>query len=307
MNFSVASSTQADRHPQVGGLPCVYSGKVRDTYAAGEDRLLLVASDRLSAFDCILPTGIPNKGRVLTQLSAFWFGLTAADVPNHLISVDWDVIARETGLDPSQAQLKGRSSLVKRAQRLDVECVVRGYLAGSGWVEYCEHGTLAGVPLPKGLRECDALPEPAFTPAIKNDEGHDENISVAHLIELVGADVATELEVTSRAIYDRARTYALQRGIIVADTKFEFGLVQGKLILIDELLTPDSSRFWPVEQYKPGGAQPSFDKQPVRDFLVASGWNRMPPAPALPDEVTAATEARYTAAYSLLTGRQIDG
>lgn len=276
-------------------------------YDAGQDRLLMVASDRISAFDCILPTGIPKKGRVLTAISAFWFDLTSHIVPNHLISAEWDVISDLLGFNPGTVELAGRSSLVRRAQRIDVECVVRGYLAGSGWAEYAERGTLAGIPLPVGLRMCEELPSAAFTPAIKNEAGHDENIGVDHLVAMLGHSLARQLEATSLAIYEAARGYALGRGVIIADTKFEFGLVGEQLLLIDELLTPDSSRFWPADRYGPGHAQPSFDKQPVRDYLLRCGWDRQPPAPALPPEIVAATEARYKAAYTLLTGRDLDG
>ncbi len=265
----------------------------------------MLASDRISAFDCILPTDIPSKGRILTAISAFWFGKMSYLVPNHLISADWDVIAATLGLDPRETDLAGRSSLVWRAKRIDVECVVRGFLAGSGWVEYTACGTLAGLPLPGGLIECEELAEPVFTPAIKNDAGHDQNISVDQLVALVGLPMASQLETTSLEVYSAARQYALERGIIIADTKFEFGFVDDQLTLIDELLTPDSSRFWPVEHYEPGRVQPSFDKQPVRDYVLSSGWNRQPPAPPLPPDVVAATLARYRSAYTLLTGRDL--
>ena len=295
-----------NQQPEVSGLVRLHRGKVRDMYDAGQGRMLMVASDRISAFDCILPVGIPSKGRVLTAISAFWFDLMSGVVPNHLISADWRVIAATLGLDPRDSKLAGRSSLVRRAQRIDVECVVRGYLAGSGWVEYLERGSLAGVALPTGLRQCEQLAAATFTPAIKSDTGHDENVSVEQLAALLGQTRAKQLEATSLAIYEAAGRYALGRGIIIADTKFEFGLIDNQLMLIDELLTPDSSRFWPAEQYEPGRAQPSFDKQPVRDYLLAGGWNRQPPAPALPQDVIAATEARYRAAFAMLTGRDLD-
>jgi phosphoribosylaminoimidazole-succinocarboxamide synthase len=223
-----------------------------------------------------------------------------------LISADWGAITGLLGITPGDGTLAGRSSLVRRAQRIDVECVVRGYLAGSGWAEYAAHGTLAGIPLTVGLRECDELSRPAFTPALKNEAGHDENIAVDQLIESLGHSLAKLLESTSLAIYEAARRYALTRGIIIADTKFEFGLIDEQLVLIDELLTPDSSRFWPVDQYSPGRSQESLDKQPVRDYLLGCGWNRQPPAPELPPEIVAATEGRYRAAYALLTGRELD-
>ncbi len=291
--------------PAVPALPTLYRGKVRDSYAVGEDRLLLVASDRLSAFDCILPNGVPLKGRILTGIAAFWFGRTAGLVPNHLISADWPEVARLSGLDAALPDLDGRTMLVRRAERIDVECVMRGYLAGSGWAEYRAHGTLAGLPLPAGLRESEALPEPAFTPAIKNDRGHDENISVARLVSLLGREMARQLEEASRALYTFAHRFALERGMIVADTKFEFGLVDGRLTLIDEILTPDSSRFWDADAYEPGRAQASFDKQPVRDYLSSLGWRGTLPAPSLPPEVVAATVERYRAAYQRLNGEPL--
>ena len=303
MAKSVAAGRREATSPH---LPLFHQGKVRDTYLVDDDRLLMVASDRISAFDCILPTPIPGKGRVLTALSAFWFEHTAPLVPNHLITADWPRIAATAGLDPEAPDLVGRSLLVRRARRVDVECVVRGYLAGSGWAEYRAHGTLAGLPLPAGLRESDRLPEPAFTPAIKNDHGHDENVSVAQLVSLLGHDLARDLQETSLALYAAAAAHALARGVIVADTKFEFGLVDGRLTLIDEALTPDSSRFWPLADYRPGVAQPSLDKQSVRDYLAALGWDRRPPAPALPPEVVEATVARYLLAMQLLMGAGTD-
>jgi phosphoribosylaminoimidazole-succinocarboxamide synthase len=302
----MAAQRLANQQPEVSGLVRLHHGKVRDMYDAGQGRMLMVASDRISAFDCILPVGIPSKGRVLTAISAFWFDLMSGVVPNHLISTDWSVIAATLGLDPRDSKLAGRSSLVRRAQRIDVECVVRGYLAGSGWAEYLELGSLAGVALPTCLRQCEQLAAATFTPAIKSDSGHDENISIEQLTAMLGQTRAKQLETTSLAVYEAARKYALGRGIIIADTKFEFGLIDDQLILIDELLTPDSSRFWPAKQYEPGRVQPSFDKQPVRDYLLASNWNRQPPAPALPQDVIAATEARYRAAFAMLTGRDLD-
>jgi phosphoribosylaminoimidazole-succinocarboxamide synthase len=304
------SSTEAfevpDRFPTVAGLEQIHSGKVRDTYAVGEASLLIVASDRISAFDVVLPTGVSYKGRVLTMMSAFWFAETAGLIANHLISTDWAEIADLTGIDADQKHLAGRSSLVKRAARLDVECVMRGYLAGSGWSEYKNYGTLAEVRLPAGLIESQKLPEPAFTPAIKNDAGHDQNISVDRLRDLIGADLAWQVEEASRAVFTHASAVAAKRGILVADTKFEFGLIDGRLLLIDELLTPDSSRFWDAGTYRPGGAQPSFDKQPVRDYLDASGWNRQAPAPALPQDIARATTERYLSAYRRVTGQELN-
>jgi phosphoribosylaminoimidazole-succinocarboxamide synthase len=287
-------------------LPVLYEGKVRNIHAVGEDRLLLLASDRLSAFDRVLPAGVPDKGRILSQLSAFWFTRTADLVPNHLISASWPEIRRLAAIAESLEELDGRATLVKRAQRIEVECVIRGYLAGTGWAEYQTSGTLAGVPLPPGLREGDALPEPTFTPAIKNDRGHDENISVEHLASLLGADLASRMETATRTLYTNAHRYALPRGMIIADSKFEFGLLDGRLILIDEALTPDSSRFWDAARYQPGSAQVSFDKQPVRDYLTSIGWHGEAPAPSVPAEVIAATTERYHSAYHLITGKPLD-
>ena len=273
-------------------------GKVRDIYEAGDD-LLMVASDRISAFDAVLPTDIPDKGRVLTALTLFWLDRTADLVPNHLITAD----AREfpapfTG-DP---ELAGRAMLVKRAEMIPIECVARGYLSGSGWKEYRASQSVCGVPLPEGLTESDRLPEPIFTPATKAETGHDENISIDRAAELIGRGLAERLKELTIAVYDRGAAVARERGIIVADTKFEFGFSGGELILCDEVMTPDSSRFWPVDQYEPGGAQPSFDKQYVRDWLDASGWDHEPPAPELPAEVAEQTAARYREAYERITG-----
>lgn len=293
--------------PEVPGLPLLYRGKVRNIQDAGDDRLLLLASDRLSAFDSVLPVGVPDKGKILTQISAFWFAQTASLLPNHLISANWTEIRHLLRLDAPLDEFAGRAMLVKRAQRIDVECVVRGYLAGSGWAEYRAHGTLAGLPLPPGLCEGDALPAPVFTPAIKNDRGHDENISVERLAATIGADLAARLETASRDLYTHARRYAQTRGMIIADSKFEFGLADGSLMLIDEVLTPDSSRFWSAANYRPGAPQESFDKQPIRDYLAGLGWHGESPAPVLPTEVIAATVERYHAAYRLLTGHELDG
>jgi phosphoribosylaminoimidazole-succinocarboxamide synthase len=275
------------------------SGKVRDTYLVG-DNLLMVASDRLSAFDVILPTPIPGKGQLLTQLSRFWFDRTKQIVPNHLITASVNEFPSE--LAGHRSELAGRAMLVRRAERIDIECVVRGYLAGSAWREYLAAGTMAGVPLPAGLVQSEKFPEPIFTPAIKNDEGHDENISVETLRSMIGAELAARLESISRAIYAFASNHAEQRGIILADTKFEFGWIDGELHLIDEVLTPDSSRFWDAVGYQPGQDQPSFDKQFVRDWLMSTGWDKEPPAPELPGEIVAGTLARYQEAYDRLVG-----
>ncbi len=286
-------------------LPSFGRGKVRDTYELG-NRLLMVATDRLSAFDVMLPDGIPGRGVVLTQLSAFWFARTRDLLPNHLISSDPAAYPFDTADWPvgEKAKLAGRTMLVRRTRRIDIECVVRGYLAGSAWTEYQAGGGRAagGVALPAGLVESAPLPEPIFTPTTKADHGHDEPISFTRLVMLVGEDTAEQLRAASLAIYREAAAYAHTRGIIIADTKMEFGRLDDKIILIDELLTPDSSRFWDAAHYAPGGPQPSFDKQYVRDWLVASGWDRTAPAPALPPAVIARTAALYHEAYTRLTG-----
>ncbi|HEX5439337.1 MAG TPA: phosphoribosylaminoimidazolesuccinocarboxamide synthase, partial [Ktedonobacterales bacterium] len=282
-------------------LPLFGRGKVRDTYDL-DDRLLMVASDRLSAFDAILPNGIPDKGRVLTLLSAFWFDRTREIIPNHLLSTAINDLPEALSASPELVEmLAGRFMLVRKAQRIDFECVVRGYLAGSGWADYQRTGAVCGVRLPPGLRQADELPEPIFTPATKAETGHDINISLEEMKNSVGEDLGQVISDVSIAIYREAAAYALDRGIIIADTKMEFGLLDGQLILIDELLTPDSSRFWAVGEYAPGGSPPSFDKQYVRDWLERSGWNKQPPAPALPDEVVAGTSSRYREAYQWLT------
>lgn len=283
-------------------LPLFGRGKVRDTYDLG-DRLLMVATDRISAFDAIMPNGIPDKGRVLTLLSAFWFGRTSEIIPNHLISVEMADLTESLGA--AAEALSGRFMLVRKAKRLDFECVVRGYLAGSGWADYQRTGAVCGVKLPTGLRQADELPEPIFTPATKAETGHDINISLDEMKNSVGEDLGQAIADVSIAIYRAAATYALDRGIIIADTKMEFGLLDGQLILIDELLTPDSSRFWAVGEYAPGGSPPSFDKQYVRDWLERSGWDKQPPAPALPDEVVAGTTSRYREACEWLTGETL--
>lgn len=280
-----------------------HRGKVRDTYDLG-DRLLIVATDRISAFDVVLPNGIPDKGAVLTQLSAFWFEKIEPVVPTHLIRLADGTTADDLpfALPP---ELVGRAMIVRKARRVDVECVVRGYLAGSAWAEYRRTGRVCGIPLPEGLREAEQLPEPIFTPTTKAETGHDQPITYAELVQMVGPDAANVLKLRSLAVYRFAWQYALERGIIIADTKFEFGWHDGELILIDEVLTPDSSRFWPLEGYEPGHGQPSYDKQPVRDWLEATGWDKQPPAPSLPPEVVADTAARYRRAFTLLTGREL--
>ena len=280
----------------------VRRGKVRDVYDLG-DSLLIVATDRISAFDVIMPNGIPNKGKILTALSLFWFD-RFADVENHLIAAD---VGRYPGkLSPFARQIEGRSMLVRKAAVVPVECVARGYLAGSGWKEYREGGTVCGVRLPPGLRQCDRLPEPIFTPATKAESGHDLNISFEGMKRHTGRADPEEMRDKTLAIYKRAADYALGRGVIIADTKFEFGLVEGgRLILIDEILTPDSSRFWPADQYQPGRDQPSFDKQFVRNWLEGQPWDKTPPAPRLPDDVVEGTRRRYLEAYERLTGKRL--
>lgn len=276
-------------------------GKVRDTWDLG-DRLLMVASDRVSAFDVILPDAIPDKGRVLTLLSAWWFRQTDAIVPNHLLSTSVDDLPES--VQPNREVLRDRFMIVRKAERIDIECVVRGYLAGSGWAEYQRSGTVCGERLPAGLRESDKLPAPIFTPAAKIDDGHDENITYAEVERRVGGDVARRLREASMALYAFAERKARDRGILIADTKFEFGLVDRQLIVIDEMLTPDSSRFWDAEAYEPGRSQESYDKQPIRDWLEKSGWKKSPPAPPLPADVIAATTRRYRTAFERLTGME---
>jgi len=280
------------------------SGKVRDVYRVGADRLLFVASDRISAFDYVLATGIPQKGRVLTQLSLFWFEFLKDIVPNHLVTADVSRYPAE--VRPYDDQLRGRSMLVQRAEMFSVECVVRGYLSGSGWKEYKTSGSVCGIKLPAGLRESDELPEPIFTPATKATTGHDENISFEHMTQLVDPEDAHQLRDLSLAIYKKAADYARQKGIIIADTKFEFGRTAAGITLADEVLTPDSSRFWPADKYEPGQPQESFDKQYVRDYLEEIRWKKHPPAPALPREVARKTSEKYIEAYRQLTGRELD-
>ena len=287
---------------ELAGIKKLKSGKVREVFDLG-DTFLFVASDRISAFDCIMPNGIPRKGEVLTQISHFWFDHTANLVPNHRAAGANDPLPAR--LQPYAAQLARRSMIVKKAQPLAIECVVRGYLAGSGWKEYKTSQTVCGIKLPPGLKESSELPEPIFTPATKAETGHDENIPFDTAAKIVGADIAAQARDLSLKIYRSAREYARQRGIIIADTKFEFGMFEGKLILIDEVLTPDSSRFWPADQYQPGHGQPSFDKQFVRDYLETLTWDKTPPAPALPDEVVTRTTEKYLEAYEKLTGRKL--
>ena len=282
------------------GLDLYASGKVRDLYQVGSEHLLFVATDRISAFDYVLATGIPQKGRVLTQLSLFWFDFLKGIVPNHLVTADVRKYPPE--LQKYSAQLHGRSMLVVRADMIGIECVVRGYLSGSGWKEYKDSGSVCGIKLPAGLRESDKLPEPIFTPAIKASSGHDENISFDRMVTLAGRELSQQLRELSVQIYQTAADYAETRGIIIADTKFEFGRTAAGLVLADEVLTPDSSRFWPKDKYQPGGPQDSYDKQYVRDYLEAIKWNKQPPAPALPPEVAARTSEKYVEAYVQLTG-----
>ncbi|MEN9676063.1 MAG: hypothetical protein RIS76_1959 [Verrucomicrobiota bacterium] len=284
------------------GITRVKSGKVREVFDLG-DRLLFVATDRISAFDCVMPNGIPRKGEVLTQLSHFWFDLTESWLPNHRLAGARDPLP--TALQPFESQLAGRSMIVRKAAPLPIECVVRGYLAGSGWKEYRSGQTICGHPLPPGLQEGSELPEPIFTPATKAETGHDENISFERAVELIGRDLAEEARAASLKLYSFAREFARQRGIIIADTKFEFGIFEGRLLLIDEVLTPDSSRFWPADQHVPGRAQPSYDKQFVRDYLESLDWDKTPPAPALPPEVVLKTQGKYLEAFERLTGKPL--
>jgi len=290
-------------HSSIEGLPLLHRGKVRETYAVGDNRLLLVATDRLSAFDVVFEQPIPDKGRLLTQLSAWWFRRLAPLGPTHFISTDAADLPEAAGA----AELAGRVTLARRARRIDAECVVRGYLAGSGWAEYRRIGLVGGHSLPEGLREADRLPQPIFTPSTKAEVGHDENITREQLAGMVGADLARELEERSVALYRAGAERAEEVGLILADTKFEFGWIDGEVALIDEVLTPDSSRFWDAELYEPGSSPPSFDKQYVRDFVAATDWNKEPPAPELPEEVVGGTRDRYVRAYERLTGEEWRG
>lgn len=287
----------------LSGLKLLGRGKVRDIYEV-DGKLLLVASDRLSAFDVVMPDGIPGKGKVLTQISAFWFGMLSGIIPNHMISIDVDSFPPATRAHAET--LRGRAMLCRKAKPFPVECVVRGYLSGSGWAEYREKGEVCGIRLPNGLRESDRLPSPIFTPATKEEKGkHDENISFDRMVATVGAETAEKVRSIVLALYDKAAAYALSKGIIIADTKFELGTVDGELILIDEALTPDSSRFWPVAGYQPGGPQKSFDKQFVRDYLLTLPWNKTAPGPRLPADVVEKTALKYREALTILTGKDI--
>ncbi len=295
-------------------LPNLYHrGKVRDTYEMGSDLLLIIATDRLSAFDVVLPCGIPDKGFVLNLLSGFWFEKTAHLVPNHMMQMVDDInwLNRVYGEKVCVSYysyppyVERRSMIVRRAERIDIECVVRGYISGSAWAEYKQSGTVSGMTMPKGLKESDKLPEPLFTPTTKADTGHDKPITVKQMEKLVGKSLTQEVMEKTISVYNYAAQYALGRGIIIADTKMEFGMIGGKLSLIDELLTPDSSRFWDAEKYAPGKAQPSFDKQPLRDWLTASGWNKEPPAPEIPPRIVKETSERYREAYHRLTGKKL--
>jgi phosphoribosylaminoimidazole-succinocarboxamide synthase len=287
----------------LNGIQPIARGKVRDIYDAG-DFLIIVATDRLSAFDYVLPTPIPDKGRVLTQLTIFWLDLLGDVVPNHFVSADVDDYP--AGFRPFRDQLQGRSMLVRRARMLEVECVARGYVSGSGWKDYRRDGSICGIPLPAGLRESDRLPEPVFTPATKAQSGHhDENISFDTAAAQLGVELADRVRALTLEVYSRAAKYAETRGIIIADTKFEFGFIADQLVLADEVLTPDSSRFWPRASYQPGGPQASYDKQYVRDYLESIHWNKQPPAPALPADVVRRTSDKYREAYTVLTGKPL--
>ncbi len=287
---------------ELPGLEKYAQGKVRDVYRV-DGHLLIVATDRISAFDYILPTGIPDKGRVLTQLSIFWFNFLRDVTPTHFLTANVDEYP--VALRQFRAPLEGRSMLVRRAQMVEVECVARGYLAGSGWKEYKAQGTVCGIPLPAGLRESDRLPAPIFTPSTKAQSGHDENISFEAMCAMVGAELGARLRDLTLRIYSRAAAYAETKGVIIADTKFEFGFVDDELVLGDEVLTPDSSRFWPAETYRPGGPQLSYDKQYVRDYLESIQWNKKPPAPPLPNDVADRTSEKYRLAYRVLTGKEL--
>lgn len=285
------------------GLKLFIRGKVRDTYEVA-DKLLIVATDRISAFDVVLPNGIPHKGAVLNQLSAFWFDYTRDVIPNHLISIDVHEFPEEA--KKFSSILRGRTMFVKKTQPILAEFVVRGYLSGSAWKDYKKSGEVCGIPLPKGMLESEKLPESIFTPATKAESGHDINITQQELEKMIGKHVAAELREASITIYKKASEKARERGIIIADTKFEFGMIGGELLVIDEMLTPDSSRFWPADSYSSGGPQKSFDKQPVRDYLESINWNKKPPAPVLPPEVVKGTSNRYIEAYEILTGKKFE-
>ena len=286
-------------HTDIPDIRLFGRGKVRDVYDLGEN-LLIVATDRISAFDCVMPNGIPGKGKILTEMSLFWFDYVSDVVPNHLITADVDKYPDQ--LAPYRDQLKGRSMLVRKAERIDVECVVRGYISGGGWREYQKTGMVSGIKLSPGLVESEKLDKTIFTPSTKAESGHDENISFEEVIEMIGEERALEIRDLTIAVYEKARAYSEKKGIIIADTKFEFGRVDGRTILIDEILSPDSSRFWPVAEYRPGGSQPSFDKQFVRDYLDGLDWDKTPPAPELPEEIVRKTLEKYREARDLLLG-----
>jgi phosphoribosylaminoimidazole-succinocarboxamide synthase len=297
------ATAQTVLETSIDELPLIHRGKVRDVYKVTDNELLMVATDRLSAFDCILPTPIPLKGEILTQLSAFWFKKFDKVVDHHLITADFDKMPDAVR---AHEELRGRSMLVKRTKVFPVECVVRGFLEGSGWKDYKASGQICARALPKGLVQCDKLLNPIFTPATKADVGHDDNISQVEFMKIVGHDTAVLLKTKSKELYEKAGEYALTRGIIIADTKFEFGQDDsGNIMLVDEILTPDSSRFWDAKSYEPGHPQASFDKQFVREYLESIGWNKQPPAPALPPEIVEATTERYLEAYRLLTGEEL--
>jgi phosphoribosylaminoimidazole-succinocarboxamide synthase len=303
------SGSTATAFTEIPELTLLRRGKVRDVYQVDEDHLLIVATDRISAFDCILPNAIPRKGQVLTQISRFWFNRFAQLVPNHLIAgrvSEFPAQLRDHLSEQSKILLSGRAMFARRAEVVPFECVVRGYLAGSGRKDYQQTGSVCGHSLPAGLTESAKLPAPIFTPATKAEQGHDINVSIAEMARAIGAELTAKLELISLQLYQEAASYAASRGIIICDTKFEFGLRNGELILIDEVLTPDSSRFWPQDQYQPGGPQPSFDKQFVRDYLETLVWDKRPPAPELPAEVVSATTDRYLMAYRLITGHELD-
>ena len=299
--MSSAAAMSVIRETNFPGIAPAARGKVRDIYDLG-DKLLIIATDRLSAFDVVMPTPIPDKGRVLTQLSLFWFELLKSVIPNHVL----DAAEFPPPFRAYREQLAGRAMLVKKTQPLPIECVVRGYLSGSGWKEYQAEGKVCGITLPAGLRESEKLPAPIFTPATKASTGHDENIPFERATEMLGKPLAEKVRAVSLDIYNHAAAYAAPRGVLLADTKFEFGLLGEELIWIDEALTPDSSRFWPAAQYKPGGAQPSFDKQFVRDYLERIQWPKTPPGPELPPDVVAATRAKYREAFRILAGHELD-
>lgn len=307
LNFAAQSASFAPMNEPIlsldlPGIKKVRSGKVREVFDLG-DAFLLTATDRISAFDCVMPNGIPRKGEVLTQISHFWFEKFSSLVPNHLLAKSSDPLP--ANLQPFADKLARRSMIVKKAQPLAIECIVRGYLSGSGWKEYKKSQTVCGIKLPAGLTESAELPEPIFTPSTKAESGHDENISFEEACKISGKEIAEQARDLSLQIYKAGRDYARERGIIIADTKFEFGLFEGKLILIDEVLTPDSSRFWPANEYKPGQGQPSFDKQFVRDYLETLDWNKQPPAPTLPKNVVDKTTEKYLEAFEKLTGKKL--